>query len=71
MRWQEQQLWAKARQTLTTRQYEALWLHVRCDIPIEEIARSYGVSRQAITARLAGARRRLANTPEFTTRKAA
>jgi len=68
---QELQLWATARHVLTDLQYEALWMRVYCDIPIEDIARSYGVTRQAIHARLAGARRRLANHPHFQERNAA
>ena len=71
MTWKDRQLWAVASRVLTTTQYETLWLHVACEASIDDIARSYGVSRQAIHARLAGARRRLADTPEFTKRKAA
>ena len=71
MTWQEQRLWATARKILTQTQYETLWMRYQCDIPIEDIARSYGVSRQAIHGRLAAAKRRLATHPDFAERTAA
>lgn len=65
MTWKDLQLWAVAEDVLTTTQYETLWLHVVCEATVEDISRSYGVSRQAIHARLAAAKRRLAQHPDF------
>lgn len=55
----EQHLWNLAEQVMTPEQLQAFQLRFRDDFTTTDIARMLGVSRQAINARLDGARRRL------------
>jgi RNA polymerase sigma-70 factor (ECF subfamily) len=55
----EQGLWARARQTLSARQFEALELRVRVDLDVAAIAAAMGLTRTHVKVLLFRARRAL------------
>jgi DNA-directed RNA polymerase specialized sigma24 family protein len=55
----EEALWNLAEQVMTAEQWLAFWLRFREDFTVADISRMLRISRQAVDARLDGARRRL------------
>jgi DNA-directed RNA polymerase specialized sigma24 family protein len=57
----EAELWNTARTILTRKQYDALFMRYKLDLTSDTIAHHLGITRQAVDARLATARKRLAD----------
>jgi DNA-directed RNA polymerase specialized sigma24 family protein len=63
----EDELWKLARQVLTDKQFDALFMRYRLDLTSRTIAAHLGVSRQNVDQLLDRARERLANARKAAT----